>query len=361
MIPKSTWPASLLLAAHLVIGGISSTSADDETSPTLQPDMLVAAVPATRALAGRPRDQLWLVSCRGMFHTHQVDDLAQLNYAVHQPEGGWTNTGQEAFRSDAPVANTCILVLGNGYSAADTRSLGETAYRRLVAGLPPECGVRFLIWSWPSDHTDQGAIKDLRAKAARTPRVAFCLAHWLDEMRLPGQVSLLGTSFGARIVMEALQLRANGLGGKVNPQPRSGIEHAAVRVVLISAAMDSDWLMPGRHLSGALSQTDRLLLVNNSSDQVLKRYHWLYGRRSKAAAAGSAGVRVGGDVSDKVAQIDAAGIIGRHHGCAPYFESPSLVAAMQAYLFDTDVKSPHLPSPGLQIPVASRSAADERP
>lgn len=356
---RSLRPAIVLFAAYGMVGNTVITAAD-EIAPPESGDVLVSAAAADHASSGRPRDQLWLVNCRGVSYGRHEDDLAGLRYLVHQPASGWAAASQQAFREGAPEQNTCILVLGNGYTSAQTRSLGATAYRRLVNDLPPECGVRFVIWSWPSDHTDQGPIKDLRAKAGRTPHVAVCLARWLDDMPLPGQVSLLGTSFGARIVMEALELRANGRIGNLSLETAGNVQRRAVHVVLISAAVNNDWLLPGRRLGGALSQTEQLLLVNNSSDPVLKRYHWLYGPRSRAAALGSTGLRFGGGFSENVAQIDAAGIIGRHHGCAPYFDSPRLVAAMRSHLFDTEAESPQLPSPGLQIPVAARATADER-
>lgn len=352
--------AFILLAAHGIIGNLALASGDEPVRDAQQDLLASSTLDGRSTLTTRPRDQLWLVSCRGVSYGRHDDDLDELSYVVHQPGDGWTPAGKAAFRAADPATNTCILVLGNGYSAAQTRSLGHTAYRRLVDGLPPECGVRFVIWSWPSDHTDQGPIQDLRTKAAWTPQVAFCLARWLDEMPLPGQVSLLGTSFGGRIVLEALELRANGRLGNLHLEAPSGADRPAFHVVLISAAVDNDWLLPGRRLGGALSQTDRVLFVNNSSDNVLKRYHWLYGRRSRTSAIGNTGPRVAGEFAENVFQIDAAPIIGRHHGCAPYFDSPSLAAAMRSRLFELKMKAPQLPLPGLQIPLAVRPASDDR-
>jgi len=127
-----------------------------------------------------------------------------------------------------------------------------------------------------------------------------------------------------------------------------------LNVVLISAAIDSQWLLPNQRLGGSLSQVDRLLLINNSNDNVLKRYHWLYGPRSKADAVGTVGLRTRHPAVSDFAQIDAAPIIGRQHGCAPYFESPRLVAAIRSCLFPERETSPEIPTQGLPIPVAAR-------
>ena len=347
---------AIVIAANFAIYANPATAAEPSTAAVGLRPVSGGAPSATGATrVDRPHDQMWLVSCRSVSHDRHDDDLDELTYAVHQPTTGWTATNQQAFVSGAPATTTCVLVLGNGYTASETRSLGQTAYRRLTAGLPADLGVRFVIWSWPSDHTDLGPIKDLRIKAARTPGVAYCLARWLDNVPSPERVSLLGTSFGARIVMEALELRAGGQVGNWRLEPSSGLPRPKVGVVLISAAIDNGWLLPGRRLGDSLSQTDRLLLVNNSSDYMLKRYHWLYGPRSKVGAVGSTGLPTGGlSAAGDISQIDAAPIIGRYHGCGPYFESPRLVTAMRSCLFPNGDASPQVPSEGIAIPIAAK-------
>lgn len=328
----------LLLSAPGIVG-LAKTFGD--AAPPAEQG--APAAPA-RCSTARPFDQLWLVSCRGVSFCPNSDHLAELSYLVHPPTGGWTAASQEAFREETAAMNTCVLALGNGYTAAETRSLGESVYHRLVDGLPPECGVRFVIWSWPSDHVDHRAIRDSRVKAGRTPYVAFILAQWLDVTPLPGQLSLLGTSFGAKLVMEALELRAGGQFGNLRLPPPHDAQRRAVHAALISAAFDDDWLLPGHRLGQAISQTEQLLLISNSADPVLKRYHWIYGRHSHAVALGSGGLPWEGH-GGGLTQIDAATLIGRHHGCDPYFDSPPLMTAMRSHLFGVYAESPRLPKP----------------
>jgi hypothetical protein len=105
--------------------------------------------------------------------------------------------------------------------------------------------------------------------------------------------------------------------------------------VLVTAALDNDWLLPGHRNGKAMSQVDALLLVNNSCDRVLKRYEVLYHRRSSRQALGYTGLAVHClppvDAA-KVRQIDACCQIGKEHGIENYYCSPSLVAAMREYL-----------------------------
>ena len=307
--------------------------------------------------------ELWLVSCRqGALND---GNPARLVYSAHREASGWSPANQDDFRGSSAPAAHCVLVLGHGYTAAQTLQLGTTIFRRLTAAMPADLPVRFVIWSWPSDKADTGPIKDLRAKAARTPQVARCLARWLDETPLPGRLSLLGTSFGARIVMEALELRSGGRLGSVQLAGSPSTSRQPVNVVLISAAIDNDWLFPGRRLGSAVSDVDRLLLINNRDDSVLNRYHWLYGMRSKAAALGVTGLAAGrlGEAARSIQQLDAASIIGRQHGCAPYFDSPRLLAAMRPVLFGEgpleQQPSPTPPTRGETIPIARKSGASD--
>jgi hypothetical protein len=327
-------------------------------------DSLVLSTPA------RASDQLWVVSCRGLAATATGDEAAHLRYARYQTNAGWAPSTAEEFRAGAlPQSVICVLVLGNGYSSSDTRAMGQKAFRRLTADLTLERPVRFVTWSWPSDHADTGPIKDLRIKAGRTWQVSHQLARWLDEAQPSGTISLLGASFGARIVMQSLELRAEGrsdVAKSTDPASDETVLAAGgVNVVLVSAALDNDWLLPGRRLDMSLSQINRLVLINNSSDRVLKRYHWLYGRRSTATALGNSGLPASiGSISfdGNLRQYDAAPIIGRQHGCSTYFDSPRLVALMRDGLFTEPATpasrdpspGPELtPSEGASIPLAS--------
>ncbi|HEV3343168.1 MAG TPA: hypothetical protein VG125_22535, partial [Pirellulales bacterium] len=241
--------------------------------PRCSADAMTPGTPARE----RIHDQVWVVSCRGTAYSGAENDSTRLRYSAYRSSGWSMATSEDFLASADPQAVTCVLVLGNGYTSSETQAVGRKAYRHLVAGLSPETPVRFVVWSWPSDRADTGPIKDLRIKAGRTWQVARSLARWLDDSGPSSKVSLLGTSFGARIVMEALELRASG-----SPAAVDSVARPPFNVVLISAAVDNDWLLPGRQLDLALSQVDRLLLINNTSDRLLKRYHWLYGRRSTA-------------------------------------------------------------------------------
>lgn len=289
-------------------------------------------------LASRPLDQLWLVSCRGLGAAGREQNFARLGYWRYVASSGWVTSNRDEFLlSGGLVSVTSVFVPGNGYSGKQVRELGSVAYRRLVAGAANETPLRFVIWSWPSDRINAGPVQDARVKAARTTLAAWYLARWLDDLEPLGDISIIGCSFGARVVGEALELRGGGrLGPYELTDPAS--TRSQVRVVLVSAAIDNDWLLPGRRLGHALSHVERLLLINNTSDSVLRRYGWLYGRRNSAAALGYTGligVRRLGDNAAKVRQIDATNTVGRQHGFMNYFSVPRVVGWMRPYVLSS--------------------------
>ena len=306
-------------------------------------------------LASRPLDQLWLVSCRGLRGTDREQNYTRLAYWRYVAPSGWVASSRdELLQVGGSASATSIFVPGNGYSGNQTRDLGGIAYRRMVAGVPAETPLRFVIWSWPSDHVNAGPLQDVRVKAARTTLAAWYLARWLDELEPLGEVSIVGCSLGARLVGEALQLRGGGRLGAYHLADSAAVR-TPMRVVLVSAAIDNDWLLPDQRLGRALSNVDRLLLINNTSDGMLRWYGWLYGRRNSAAAlgyTGLVGVRRLGAERHKVHQIDATSIVGRRHGFMNYFNVPRIVGWMRPYVFT--------PGDGISSEVAAQPTHDRK-
>ena len=353
------------------LGATKKSSGDKKADWLTHEDPSAPAAHRAVPFPNRPQDQLWVVSCReapGAAVEHATSFLRYWQYqgpgqqasgqqASGQPSGQWLPSDRDSFvAANVPSSTSCVFVAGNGYTDAETRALGRSAYQGLTRGLSAETPLRFVIWSWPSDRTDAAVIQDLRIKAARTDRVAWHLAEWLNETAPGLDCSLIGASFGVRVAGGALHLLGGGrLGGYTLTQRNGSL--APMPVLFISPAIDNDWLLPGHRFGRAMSQVERLLLVNNSSDRMLKRYHWLYGRRSPAEALGHSGLVAAsrfGDDRAKILQLDAAAVIGPQHGCGPYFQSSGLAARMRSHLIESAPSAPTVK--GLSTP-ASYSGA----
>jgi hypothetical protein len=284
----------------------------------------------------RPQDQVWLVSNRGS-GCHVGQQVQNLKYWRYDCERSWVRSSLEELLAGDDGGVTTVFVHGNRIDRDEAFTKGWDTYRRLVrsAGETP---VRFIIWSWPSDAM-RGPVQDAREKACRANPAGYCLAWFLDQLNPETPVSLMAHSFGARVVTGALHVLGGGQIDGHRLDERNHPVRQAMPVVLLVAALDNDWLMPGRFHGQAMSQVSSLLLINNSCDILLKRYHLIYGRRCSQQALGYTGLATwaatGADRA-KVSQFNAASIVGRRHAFAGYIEASDLVARMRPdLLFET--------------------------
>jgi hypothetical protein len=282
----------------------------------------------------RDGDQIWLISCRGMGCGRPSQLTGNLQYWLYTPGVGWQRSSHEAFlASMQPEVTTTFYVHGNRVDSAEARRIATAVYGSLSRSAAPDQPLQFVLWSWPSERIDAGPLEDIRTKADRTPLAGYYLGWQISQLPPQSRVTLIGYSFGARVVTGSLHLLGGGrLAGDVLTTTIAE-KRAPIGAVLIAAAVDDDWLRPGMPHGLATSQIDRLLMINNSADSALRRYHLLYGLRHTVDAMGTfgpAGYAAGGFVID---QFDAACIVGKEHNWELYFGSPSIVGRMQPTVF----------------------------
>ncbi|HEX3727462.1 MAG TPA: alpha/beta hydrolase [Pirellulales bacterium] len=305
----------------------------------------------------RKQDEIWLVSCRnvgcGTFE-QQAERLQVWHYDRAQ---SWVRaTLAELLATDDTEQVSTVFIHGNRIPFDEAFTKGWNAYRALVRSAGPR-GVRFIIWSWPSEPI-RGLVNDARTKAARTDPCGYQLGWFLDQLNPDVPVSLWAHSFGVRIATGALNLLGGGTTSGQRLSTRVHPNRQPMEVVFLAAALDSDWLLPGHRQGRAMSQVDGMLLVNNSCDALLKRYELLYGRRSCVQALGYTGLTtwlLAPADRAKVRQRDACCQVGRQHTFVGYLESPDLVAEMRPYLlFERHSQtSPAPPSSQDQTPNAA--------
>ena len=290
---------------------------------------------APTTTAPRPQDRIWLISTREAGCPDTRPTAADPNLPVcTYSNNAWQPSDMAAFLADDDgQTRTVFYVHGNQTSAEEAKEYGLTLYRSLIGVSTDERPVRFVIWSWPSDRIGR-ALEDVRTKAVYSDTTGYFLAAVFERLKATTPVTLIGFSFGTRSITGALQLAAGGqIAGRVMPHTSP---HAPANVVLMAAAEDSDWLFPGRRNGLALSPTSSLLNVYNSCDKVLKRYHWLYGRRCCAEALGYVGLATGClpvDQRPKIAQMDACCTVGSEHNSLNYFSSSSIMDRVRPYVF----------------------------
>jgi hypothetical protein len=139
-------------------------------------------------------------------------------------------------------------------------------------------------------------------------------------------VSLVGYSYGARVITGALHMLGGGaLAGQRLPSHEP--PRRPYQVVLMAAALHNYWLSPGSLHGRAADPTGRLLVLYNSCDPVLKRYR-VVDKRTRPQALGYTGLcNAAAFRSDgrQVEQRNVCCIVGKSHGLERYLCSPQLM------------------------------------
>ncbi|MHB0959209.1 MAG: alpha/beta hydrolase family protein [Pirellulaceae bacterium] len=291
-----------------------------------------------RSLAGadpsldRPQDEIWLVSTRHVIRAGSGEDPG-LRAQRLVPGTGWQPADiHELYAPATPDQIMVVFVHGNRVPHESVIPEGRRMYRLLTAGVADAPPMRFVIWSWPSAQI-RGQLRDVREKARRTELAGYCLAWLLRQLPESQHVSVLGYSFGARIASGAMHLIGGGqLSGRALPGPSIGSPNT--RVVMMAAALHSNWLRPGGYHGLAVSQLDYLLNLYNYRDPVLKRYHALY-RHSRAMALGYSGMYTEdmGRLATRVEQQDVTDSVRCSHDAINYLHSPCVLQHIREVLF----------------------------
>lgn len=274
------------------------------------------AVPCRSAV--RPCDSIWLVSTRGLLCGDPRLQVNRLSYKFLNENNQWQNADLATFlAADDPGTTTVFWMHGNRSTRAQAISEGLGTYRGMARCSTCDTPMRFVIFSWPADRIDGGQLDDIRIKAYRTDSQGYYLAWLMDRVRPDVRVSVIGYSYGARIAAAALHFLG---GGRVNGwalEERVHPGRRAIHAALVAAAIDNHWLLPGHRYGRALSQTAHMTIIYNPCDRVLKRYRFLYCRKSSAQALGYTGFaglnRLSATDRRKIRQINSSPYMGKSH------------------------------------------------
>ena len=281
-------------------------------------------------------DPVWLISTRSSPARGAVDAAdAQFGYWRLGEDRQWVSADLAALSAtDDPAVPTTIYVHGNRADPDKAIRQSWPVYRCLKEQSAGR-RFRFVIWSWPAGRVSRRNLRDLRAKAARSDTQAFYLAWYVDQVRPDVPVNLVGYSLGARVITGALHMLGGGQAAGYSLPERQTARRRPARVVLVAAAVDNDWLLPG-HLHGqALGQIEHLLVTENGRDRALRWYPAL-SRRGRPHALGSTGAGRLATLGSGRHQIEVVRLgrwVGKAHDWARYLSAPELRARLPSYAF----------------------------
>jgi hypothetical protein len=336
MSPTERTRACLALWAALLI--VSGAVAKQPHVEFVMTDSTIIATAAKHANANelangyRAQDEIVLVDVRGMGCSCDPNLLAERTrvsiFASGDASGcrRWMSSDLASAISQAPSRSTVVFVHGNRLSPWDAKQEGLAVYRRMACQATTAEPIRFVIFSWPSTEVP-GLLRDVREKAARTGPAGCQLAWVVDQMPAETPLTMVGFSFGARIVTGALHM----LGGGSMGHRTLDLQHPERRpanVVLLAAAVHSDWLCPGRCHGLAMTQVNEMLLVNNPADRAMKYYRFVTKRGNPQALGYCGPTCIDSANASKIAKRNVAGYVGSDHDLFCYIRVPGVIAGI---------------------------------
>lgn len=247
------------------------------------------------------------------------------NYAVGDDSGSrrWQPSDLQSLLAFKPAVPTVVFVHGNQISSGDAKCEGLAVYRHLIlhgSDAPP---IRFVIFSWPSTQVS-GLLRDVRVKASRTGPAGCQLAWLLDQMPAETPLSLVGFSFGARLITGGLHVLAGGsLNGSASLAENVHPNRPPVSVILMASAVHSYWLAEGQYHGMAMTQVSRMMLINNCNDPAMKYYDFLEPGHGGPQALGLCGpTRIGREYAKKIMNRDVSRYVGADHELMSYLCAP---------------------------------------
>ncbi len=252
-------------------------------------------------------------------------------------QGSEPSTLDELLKTDSQDWFTVFYVHGNLTShqgAVEVCNLLRSQLpERVCSGQP----VRLILWSWPSD-CDAGRLRDDTAVAgARAATESYYLGRFATMLHADQRMLVVGYSFGARVTTGALHLLSgHSLGGRELNDEHMGenkLQAPRLRAVLLAAAIDVDWLIPGHFHGAAAMPVERMAITTNRRDFVLSKYR-IAEKRNAPAAVGKVGPPLGamGHDAAKIVTLNVANDIGIHHGSPHYFASPQVISLIRREL-----------------------------
>lgn len=325
-----------VMAALLLIGGLAGPACAKETAPSKhEAEKPVSAAVSPDTTEGRVfcngvrlEDEIEVVNTRSICNC-DADALRTglkfETYSVCDETGNrrWHASDMESYLSFDPAVPTIIFVHGNQITPGDAKCEGLAVYRKIILQGCDAPRIRFVIFSWPASKVG-GLLRDVREKAARTGPAGYHLGWLLDQMPAETPISLVGFSFGSRIITGGLHILAGGsLGGSLKLDEPVHPHRPEVNVVLMASATHSYWLAKGEYHGLAMSQVKRALLINNCDDRAMKYYDMLIPGRGGPQALGLCGpTKINKDYAAKIFNRDVSRYVGAEHDLMMYLCAP---------------------------------------
>lgn len=282
-------------------------------------------------------DRFWAIDTRFISSTARCANLDNPQFSVLQVNrnGRAVKSSLEHYLRAVQGRKVVFYVHGNRMPSGNAIRWGLQIHR-FTRGCRRSDSIDWVIWSWPS--AKQGLlVHDIRRKADRTDAQGLYLSWVLRrhaEQSIP--TALIGFSFGGRVITGALHALA---GGSLAGRRLSGdkVTDARFDAGLLAPAIERNWMARRGYHAKATQNIDKLVVMYNQRDAVLKRY-WLLDRVRGNIAMGYSGPRSFALRNDGsrifVRTRDCARYVGKHHDELDYYQTSCRAGSEMAALID---------------------------
>jgi hypothetical protein len=287
----------------------------------------LAATPARAVGPPAGNVELWFVNTRALCE----DDLSDPQPDVFRWAGDcrWEPSSPAALVASDAATPIVFTVPGNDTDADASVEFAWTVYERLQ-----ETGrrCRLIVWSWPADKIPGRPRRDAHIKIARTDIESHFLATFVRRLAPSTRVGMIGYSLGARTIGGTLHLlHGESYAGRTLPAAAAA-KRAPMRIALVAGAMDQDALCGSDGSTPPWPDVERILVIQNRRDRVLRWYPRL-NRGRGPAAMGFAGPDCCAWPSERLELLDLTCPVGRRHAWMYYAAAPELRDRLPWYAF----------------------------
>ncbi|MFM7161056.1 MAG: alpha/beta hydrolase, partial [Planctomycetaceae bacterium] len=286
---------------------------------------------------GAGPDPGWIISSREVRGTPERNDCtAQFEYFRRSPQGPVPVSREQFLATVRPDRTVCFMIHGsyNAWSDVVKESDSNVAFLREAAGGQD---VQVVCFTWPSNgYVPMLLPVELRLLGRKAAVHGGYLAQLISRLGRQQPVTVVGHSHGARCAVAALHALGGGTLDDNSRLARGTGSPESLRCVLLAAAVDHDWLNPGKRYDRALYPVESMLVVHNARDGWLGVYP-LHAPLKGQQALGRSGItrqdrqQLNG-LANKIDLFDAGPITGRSHDLATFNSSPDLARVLGPYV-----------------------------
>jgi hypothetical protein len=237
-------------------------------------------------------------------------------------EWRWERSDAAAFygTQDAAVP---VLIFSPGYTSTKsaTVEIGLQILGLCDAGKP----IRMIFWQWPAEKIGCRLLPDIRSKIPVAEANAVYMSMMLKRLKPASKVSILGFSFGTRL-----------LGGAVENIGNLKPEGMKINLIYGGAASDRDWLAQNGRNGNVPKIAHKILVFYNPDDFRLKFYPFLYPGNANPKPLGTLGApmsKINQEFHNKIEMVNLEPYIGFRHKTVTLIGTKPFRDRINEYIF----------------------------